>query len=184
MLLNLRNLRRGAQKGDKNSHRICRYPEPNQAIALSRVETLRCVICGGRRNDYHRMARRPEPWAVLRRGLKHSWVVPFRSFEWLWEWIAYGLSRWSFLEVLEYLGGFSVLVGVIFYFSESGDHTRRRRRWSKQAVAAARWKGAGRATPPNVSKDLQILQKESIPPRPHRGHTALHIYRCPAMFPG
>jgi uncharacterized protein YjbI with pentapeptide repeats len=30
------------------------------------------------------------------------------------------LSRWSFLHVLEYLGSFSVLVAVIFYFSEAG----------------------------------------------------------------
>jgi hypothetical protein len=75
----------------------------------------------------HRMARRPERWAVLKSGLKHHrWLVPLRGFEWLWEWIAYGLSRWSFLEVLEYLGGFSVLVGVIFYFSESGDRVKQK----------------------------------------------------------
>ena len=32
----------------------------------------------------------------------------------------------SFLEVLEYLGTFSVLVAVIFYFSESGDRVKQR----------------------------------------------------------
>ena len=53
VLLNLRNLRHGTQKGDKEISRICRYPETQpKRSALSGVETLRCVICGGRRNDY------------------------------------------------------------------------------------------------------------------------------------
>ena len=56
----------------------------------------------------HRVTRRPEKLATLIAGLKHRWMVPFRAFEWFWEWVAYGLSHWSFLEVLEYLGSFSV----------------------------------------------------------------------------
>ena len=89
----------------------------------------------------HRMARRPERWAVLRSNLKHRWLVPFRGFEWLWEWVAYGLSRWSFLEVLEYLGSFSVLVGVIFYFSESGDRIKQRHYQAWQVINTAQGKG-------------------------------------------
>ena len=107
----------------------------------------------------HRMARRPEPWAVLRSGLRHGWVVPFRAFEWLWEWIAYGLSRWSFLEVLEYLGGFSVLVGVIFYFSESGDRVKQRHYQAWQVINTAQGKGGsgGRI------EALQELNEDKIP---------------------
>ncbi len=60
----------------------------------------------------HRVTRRPEKLATLVAGLKHRWMVPFRAFEWFWEWVAYGLSHWSFLDVLEYLGSFSVLIGV------------------------------------------------------------------------
>jgi Pentapeptide repeats (8 copies) len=107
----------------------------------------------------HRMARRPEPWAVLRRELKHGWVVPFRAFEWLWEWIAFGLSRWSFLEVLEYLGGFSVLVGVIFYFSESGDRVKQRHYQAWQVINTAQGKGGsgGRI------EALQELNEDKIP---------------------
>jgi hypothetical protein len=37
------------------------------------------------------------------------------------DWVVYALSHWRFLELLEYLGRFGVLVAVIFYFSESGD---------------------------------------------------------------
>ncbi len=107
----------------------------------------------------HRVARRPEPWAVLRSGLKHRWLVPFRGFEWLWEWVAYGLSRWSFLEVLEYLGSFSVLVGVIFYFSESGDRVKQRHYQAWQVINTAQGKGGsgGRI------EALQELNEDGIP---------------------
>jgi hypothetical protein len=107
----------------------------------------------------HRMARRPQSWAVLKTGLKHRWMVPFRAFEWLWEWIAFGLSRWSFLEVLEYLGSFSVLVGVIFYFSESGDRVKQRHYQAWQVINTAQGKGGsgGRI------EALQELNEDKIP---------------------
>jgi hypothetical protein len=107
----------------------------------------------------HKMTRRPEPWAVLRRGLKYRWLLPFRAFEWVWEWIAYGLSRWSFLEVLEYLGSFSVLVGVIFYFSESGDRVKQRHYQAWQVINTAQGKGGsgGRI------EALQELNEDKIP---------------------
>ena len=89
----------------------------------------------------HKVTKRPAPWNTLRGALKHRWMVPFRAFEWLWEWVAYGLSRWSFLEVLEYLGSFSVLVGVIFYFSESGDRVKQRHYQAWQVINTSQGKG-------------------------------------------
>lgn len=106
-----------------------------------------------------RRTRRPEHWEVLKTGLKHRWMVPFRAFEWMWEWIAYGLSRWSFLEVLEYLGSFSMLVGVIFYFSESGDRVKQRHYQAWQVINTAQGKGGsgGRI------EALQELNEDKIP---------------------
>jgi hypothetical protein len=89
----------------------------------------------------HRERKRPEKLATLVAGLKHRWMVPFRVFEWLSEWVAYALSRWSFLEVLEYLGSFSVLLGVIFYFSESGDRIKQRHYQAWQVINTAQGKG-------------------------------------------
>jgi len=106
-----------------------------------------------------RITRRPEPWAVLRGGLKHRWMIPLRAFEWVWEWVAYGLSRWSFLEVLEYLGTFSVLVGVILYFSETGDRIKQRHYQAWQVINTAQGKGGsgGRI------EALQELNKDKVP---------------------
>lgn len=75
---------------------------------------------------YHSPRSRPERWRTLRARLKRRWAVPFIAFEWLWEWVAFALSNWRFLEVLEYLSTFSVLVSVILYFSEAGDRTKLR----------------------------------------------------------
>jgi uncharacterized protein YjbI with pentapeptide repeats len=59
----------------------------------------------------------------------------------MWEWVAYALSRWSFLEVLDYLETFSVLIAVIFYFSESGDRVKQRHYQAWQVVNTAQGKG-------------------------------------------
>ncbi len=89
----------------------------------------------------NRVTRRPEKWATVVAELKYRWMVPFRAFEWLWEWVAYALSHWSFLEVLEYMGSFSVLIGVIFYFSESGDRIKQRHYQAWQVINTAQGKG-------------------------------------------
>lgn len=52
---------------------------------------------------------------------KKWWTWPFWTLELACEWLAYGLSHWALLEVLEYLGSFGVLIAVISYFAESGN---------------------------------------------------------------
>src|SRR5271165_1137597 len=79
---------------------------------------------------------RPEPWQSYVAG-KRGWVVPFLAVEWVFEWLAYGLSHWAFLDVLEYLGSFSVLIAVIFYFSESGDRLKQKHYQAWQVINTA-----------------------------------------------
>ena len=69
------------------------------------------------------------------------WLRPFIAIEWIWEWAAFLLSNWTFLEVLEYLGSFSVLVAVIFYFFESGDRIKQRHYQAWQVINTAQGKG-------------------------------------------
>jgi hypothetical protein len=75
------------------------------------------------------------------------------------DWVAYVLSNWSFLEVLEYLGTFSVLIGVIFYFSESGDRVKQRHYQAWQVINTAQGKGGsgGRI------EALQELNADKVP---------------------
>ena len=108
---------------------------------------------------YHSPRSRPERWRTLRARLKRRWAVPFIAFEWLWEWVAFALSNWRFLEVLEYLSTFSVLVGVILYFSEAGDRTKLRHYQAWQVINTAQGKGGsgGRI------EALQELNHDRVP---------------------
>jgi uncharacterized protein YjbI with pentapeptide repeats len=85
--------------------------------------------------------KRPASWSLIRGRIRQHWIIPFVAFEWTWQWVAFFLSRWSFLIVLEYLGSFSVLVAVIFYFSASGDRVKQRHYQAWQVINTAQGKG-------------------------------------------
>src|SRR5258708_32417299 len=85
--------------------------------------------------------KRPEPWSVRRKELKHAWTAPLWAFEWFWEWIAYLLGNWSFLEVVEYLGRFGVLIAVGFYFAESGNRLKQKHYQAWQVINTTQGKG-------------------------------------------
>ncbi|PYY02822.1 MAG: hypothetical protein DMG64_10285 [Acidobacteria bacterium] len=84
--------------------------------------------------------KRPIPWRERQQQVP-SWTVPFFSLEWVWEWVSFALSRWTFVEVLEYLSSLSVLVVVFFYFSESGDRVKQRHYQAWQVINTAQGKG-------------------------------------------
>ena len=107
----------------------------------------------------HETRKRPDSWRALKERVKYRWIVPFIAFEWVWEWVAFGLSNWRFLEVLEYLGSFSVLVAVIFYYSESGDRIKQRHYQAWQVINTAQGKGGsgGRI------EALQELNEDKVP---------------------
>jgi len=79
--------------------------------------------------------------------------------DWCFDWLAFLLSRWSFLEVLEYMGSFSILIAVIFYFSESGDRLKQKHYQAWQVINTAQDKGGsgGRI------EALQELDEDGVP---------------------
>src|ERR1700755_2932441 len=84
----------------------------------------------------------PASWSTVTTRVKRRWLLPFITFEWVWDWVAYFLSCWSFLEVLDYLGRFSILVAVIFYFSESGNRIKQKHYQAWKVINTAQGKGA------------------------------------------
>ncbi len=107
----------------------------------------------------HAPRKRPEPWREQRAASPHLWMVPLLAIEYPFEWLAYLLSRWSFLEALEYLGSFSILIAVIFYFSESGDRLKQKHYQAWQVINTAQGKGGsgGRI------EALQELDADGVP---------------------
>ena len=88
----------------------------------------------------HTPRARPETLRA-RIARKPMWSVPFWAIEYPFEWLAYALSRWAFLEVLEYLGSFGVLIAIVFYFSESGDRLKQKHYQAWQVINTAQGKG-------------------------------------------
>src|ERR1700675_2485935 len=103
--------------------------------------------------------KRPDSWAIRKETITHAWTKPLWAFEWFCEYAAYLLNNWSFLEVLEYLSSFGVIVAVIFYFAESGDRTKQKHYQAWQVINTAQGKGGsgGRI------EALQELNKDGVP---------------------
>lgn len=89
----------------------------------------------------YRNPRRPAAWADLRARAGHPVLLPLFAFDWFWQWLAWLLGNWSFLEVLEYLGSFSVLIAVIFWFGDSRHRMEQRHYEAWQVINTAQGKG-------------------------------------------
>src|SRR5580692_3291258 len=102
---------------------------------------------------------RPKPWPDRKADVRRRWALPFVFVEWTFDWAAFFLSNWKFLEVLEYLSSLSVLVAVLFYFSESGDRTKQKHYQAWQVINTAQGKGGsgGRV------EALQELNADRVP---------------------
>jgi hypothetical protein len=84
---------------------------------------------------------RPASWSEHRSSVRFGLLSPLHLVEWAFDWMAYYLSRWAFLEVLEYLSVFSVLVAVLFYFSEAPDRQKQKHYQAWQVINTAQGKG-------------------------------------------
>jgi hypothetical protein len=84
---------------------------------------------------------RPNPWHIERKQTLRRWTLIFVAVDWCFEWFVYYLSRWKFLEMLEYISSLGVLVAVVFYFSESGDRIKQKHYQAWQVINTAQGKG-------------------------------------------
>jgi hypothetical protein len=73
--------------------------------------------------------------------VKYGWLLPFVGLEWGWSWLAYRLSGWAFLEVLEYFGTLSLLLAVVSYFAEGKDRVKQKHYQAWQVITSAQGKG-------------------------------------------
>jgi len=104
------------------------------------------------------LRQRPPAWKEYRTS-RSRLLRPFHAIEWACDWTAYYLAHWAFLEVLEYLGVFSVLIAIVFYFSEAGDRKKQKHYQAWQVINTAQGKGGsgGRI------EALQELNMDHIP---------------------
>lgn len=102
---------------------------------------------------------KPLPWPQYKLRSPRGLWLPFFSLEWIWESLAYGLSNWAFLEVLDYVGKFSLLFAVIYYVYEAPDRTKQKHYQAWQVINTAQGKGGsgGRI------EALQELNRDRVP---------------------
>jgi uncharacterized protein YjbI with pentapeptide repeats len=87
------------------------------------------------------LKERPRPWPEERQAAFSVWTIPFRRINWWLAWVSWALSHWALLDVLDHLGTFSVLIAVIFYFTESGNRIKQKHYQAWQVINTAQGKG-------------------------------------------
>ena len=84
---------------------------------------------------------RPPKWPEFKRRAPHVLLTPVFYVSWLTDWAAYLLAKWPMVELLEYLGSFSVLFAVIFYFADSPDRLKQKHYQAWVVINTAQGKG-------------------------------------------
>ncbi len=86
--------------------------------------------------------RNPPPeWSEFKTRARHSCLVPFYCATWLADCAAYFLGKWPLVELLEYLGSFSILFAAIFYFAGASDRLKQKHYQAWQVINTAQGKG-------------------------------------------
>ena len=83
----------------------------------------------------------PPDWAEFKKRAPHASLVPFYRLTWAADWAAYFLGKWPLVELLEYLGSFSILFAVIFYFAGASDRLKQKHYQAWQVINTAAGKG-------------------------------------------
>lgn len=88
----------------------------------------------------HQPRDKPLSWSEKKKGIP-SWCSPFFALDWVLDWLAFLLSNWRLIEVLEYMGSLSILVAVFFYFHDADNRVRQRHYQAWQVINTAQGKG-------------------------------------------
>lgn len=83
----------------------------------------------------------PLEWAEFKARALHRSLVPFYFLSWAADWAAYLLGKWALVELLEYLGTFSILFAAIFYFAGASDRLKQKHYQAWQVINTAERKG-------------------------------------------
>ena len=83
----------------------------------------------------------PSEWPEFKRRAPHKILTPFYAVSWLADWAAYFLAKWPVVELLEYLGSFSILFAAIVYFAGAPDRLKQKHYQAWQVINTAQGKG-------------------------------------------
>lgn len=80
-------------------------------------------------------------WGEFRKRAPSKALKPFYAVNWAVDWAAYHLGSWPVVELLEYLGSFSILFAAIVYFAGASDRLKQKHYQAWQVINTAEGKG-------------------------------------------
>jgi hypothetical protein len=83
----------------------------------------------------------PMKWREFRKRAPSKALRPLYALNWAVDWAAYCLGSWSVVELLEYLGSFSILFAAILYFAGASDRLKQKHYQAWQVINTAEGKG-------------------------------------------
>jgi hypothetical protein len=83
----------------------------------------------------------PLDWSEFKGRSPRKILTPFYALSWLADWAAYFLAKWPVVELLEYLGSFSILFAAIVYFVGAPDRLKQKHYQAWQVINTASGKG-------------------------------------------
>ena len=83
----------------------------------------------------------PSGWVEFRSRAPHRLLAPLYGLTWAADWAAYLPGKWALVELLEYLGSFSILFVTIFYFAGASDRLKQKHYQAWQVINTAEGKG-------------------------------------------
>jgi hypothetical protein len=81
------------------------------------------------------------PWSEFKKRAHVGPLLPFYFLNWAADWSVGLLAKWPLLELLEYLGSFSILFATIFYFAGAPDRLKQKHYQAWQVINSAQGKG-------------------------------------------
>jgi hypothetical protein len=83
----------------------------------------------------------PLAWPEFKDRAPHACLTPLYGLSWLADWAAFFLAKWPVVELLEYLGSFSILFAAIVYFIGAPDRLKQKHYQAWQVINTAEGKG-------------------------------------------
>jgi hypothetical protein len=83
----------------------------------------------------------PPKWREFKRRSRLRALTPVYAVAWAADYAAYQLGRWPVVELLEYLGSFSILFTAIVYFAGTADRLKQKHYQAWQVINTAAGKG-------------------------------------------
>lgn len=83
----------------------------------------------------------PPTWTEFRKRARGNFLTPFYALTWVADWGAYFLGKWPVVELLEYVGSFSILFAAIIYFLGAPDRLKQKHYQAWQVINTSAGKG-------------------------------------------